>query len=142
VPVEVDLAGRRGPDGKKHFLGRELLMKKMIVAAMLALAVTAAGQQKASAWSKFTFGVGLNISYESTGSCFQWGGLTCLPNPSPYCGGYCPSYPGYPVPAPAFAPHPPVVPVAPAVAAPQNRTQQVGYYFYSQGYAPSYWYGY
>jgi hypothetical protein len=117
-------------------------MKKMFVAATLALALTAAGQQKASAWSKFNFSVGLNLSYESTGACFQWGGITCMPNPSPYGCGYYPGCPTYPAcPAPAYG-HAPAAQPAPAMAATPARTQQVGYYFYSQGYAPSYWYGY
>jgi hypothetical protein len=113
----------------------------MIVAAGLALALTASTGQEASAWSKFNFNVGLNLSYESTGSCFQWGGWTCLPNPPPCGAGYCPA----PV-MPAFNGHAygypqQAAPVAPAAAAAQARTQQVGYYFYGQGYAPSYWYG-
>jgi hypothetical protein len=121
-------------------------MRKLIVAAGLALALTAASRQEASAWTRFNLSAGVNLNYESTGSCFQWGGITCLPNPSPYgCApGFCaaPAVPAYGAPFYGYSPvTPPVPPVAPAVAAPAARTQQVGYYFYSQGYAPSYWYG-
>lgn len=127
-------------------------MKKMMVAAALALAVTASARQEASAWSRFNFGVGLNLSYESTGACFNWGGITCLPNPAPCGYGACPSYPAYPAPAyPAYgyAAPAPVAPAAPAAVPAvrpqgytQQYTQQVGYYFYGQNNAPSYWYGY
>jgi hypothetical protein len=125
-----------------------MLMKKMMVAALLALAVTASARQEASAWSKFNFGVGLNLSYETTGSCFGWG-FNCAPNPPPCGYGACPSYPayaGYPAygfnfGAPALAPAAPVA--APAAAPVRTQyTQQVGYYFYNQGNAPAYWYGY
>lgn len=63
-------------------------MKKMLVAGLLALAVTAVSQQQASAWCKFSIGLGINLSYESTGHtwthCFS-----CVSNPPPACyGGY------------------------------------------------------
>jgi hypothetical protein len=118
-------------------------MKKMFVAAGLALALTASSGQKASAWCKFNCSAGINISYESTGSCWGWG-LSCQPNPAPYgcASNYCcpttpvyPPYAGYPAHAYGYGQQ-----AAPA-AAPQSRTQQVGYFFYGQGYAPSYWYG-
>jgi hypothetical protein len=123
-------------------------MRKMIVASALALALTASARQEASAWCKFNFSAGFNIGYESTGSCYHWG-FSCTPNPPP-CGYGCyPNcypgcFPGYGLPSPQFgyAPQPQQSPVgtqAPAVNV--SRTQQVGYYFYSQGYAPSYWYG-
>jgi hypothetical protein len=123
-------------------------MKKMIVAAALALALTATARQEASAWCKFNFSVGCNMSYESTGTCFGWG-FNCQPNPAPCGYGACPSYPGYGSYAyggygyGGYAPHAaaPVAAPAAAPARPQG-TQQVGYYFYSQGNAPSYWYGY
>jgi hypothetical protein len=124
-------------------------MKKMIVAAGLALALTASSRQEASAWCKFGFSAGVNLTYESTGCNFSAGGFGWQPNPSPYGGGpYGPpaaAYPGYaPYPVPGYGyaqPTAPAAPAAPAAAAAPVRTQQVGYYFYSQGYAPSYWYG-
>jgi hypothetical protein len=126
-------------------------MKKMIVAAGLALALTASSHQQASAWCKLNFSAGVNLSYESTGCNFSSGGFGWQPNPSPYgCANFYPPAPylGYNQPsygpAPAYGysqPAAPVAPAAPAAAAAPVRTQQVGYYFYSQGYAPSYWYG-
>ncbi len=130
-------------------------MKRMFVAGALALALTAAGRQEASAWCRFNFGVGLNISYESSGHTFSscW---NCTSNPAPPCWSpYCaspfagyPAYPGYAYGSyGAAAPYAQTAPAAtapayrPAAAAPAQ-TQQVGYYFYGQGYAPSYWYGY
>jgi hypothetical protein len=131
-------------------------MKKMIVASFLALALTASARQEASAWTKCSFSCGFNISYESTGSCCSWG-FSCVPNPPPcgygYSGGYCPPYPGgfsgYGLPSPMFgyapAAGPQAVPAVGQQAAPAvnaSHTQQAGYYFYGQGSAPSYWYGY
>jgi hypothetical protein len=125
-------------------------MKKMMVAGLLALAVTAVSRQEASAWCKFCCSAGFNISYESTGHCFNWC-CSWTPNPPPCyssCypgyggyGGYAayPAYPAYPY---AYAPAAPAAAAAPAVAAPAAyTTQQVGYTFYGQGYAPNYWYG-
>jgi hypothetical protein len=121
-------------------------MKKMMVASVLALALTASARQEASAWCKFNFSAGINMSYESTGCCYNWG-FSCNPNPPP-CGygGYS-CYAGYPnvyggagyAPAYGYAPAQQAAPAA--TAANPSRTQQVGYYFYGQGYTPSYWYG-
>jgi hypothetical protein len=119
-------------------------MRKMMVAGLLALALTATGQQKASAWCKFSWTCGFNMTYESTGTCWNWC-LSCKPNPPPPCcyggysfysGGY--GYPGYGYGYAAAPAAPAAAPTAPAA----YQTQQVGYSFYSQGGAPSYWYGY
>jgi hypothetical protein len=126
-------------------------MKKMLVAGVMALALTATSHQQASAWCKFNFSAGINMSYESTGSCFGWG-FNCVPNPPPcgYAGGcqYPNAYTPYAYgPTNGYAPAYGYAPAAPAQVAPAAtvanpaRTQQVGYYFYGQGYTPSYWYG-
>jgi hypothetical protein len=142
VPVEVVLAKRRSPDGTV-LPGREKHMKKMIVAGMLALAMTAVAQQEASAWCRFNFNTGINISYESTGCCYGWAFYhksnppPCgYGYPSPYCG-YYGGYSPY-----GYAAVPQAVPAAPAVMTAPAQTQQAGYYFYGQGYTPSYGYGY
>jgi hypothetical protein len=121
-------------------------MKKMIVTGLLALAMTATSGQEASAWCKFCWSCGFNISYESTGCNTTWcfsrvsNPPPCYPSCNPCYSGYC-GYPGY-SPYPAYA-YSPALPGTPAVAAPApQQTQQVGYTFYGQGYAPSYWYGY
>jgi hypothetical protein len=119
-------------------------MKKMLVAGALALALTATSRQEASAWCKFTFGIGFNCSYESTGCCYNWC-FSCVPNPPPCGYGACPSaagWPGYGLPSPAYGYAAPAGQAAPAMANnAAGQTQQVGYYFYGQGAAPSYWYG-
>jgi hypothetical protein len=89
-------------------------MKRMCVAAALALALAAVSGPKASAWCKFNFGVGMNIGLETGGAkvnrvwtrnteprCCQPG---CAPGCAPGCfdfGGYPPPPPGHPAPAPA-----------------------------------------
>jgi hypothetical protein len=120
-------------------------MKKMFVAGLLALALTATGPQKASAWCKFSWSCGWNITYESTGTCWNWC-LSCRPNPPPPCcygGGYA-GYPGgYGYAGYGYAAAPTAPAAAPVATTPAAYpTQQVGYSFYGQGQAPSYWYGY
>ncbi len=125
-------------------------MKRLIVAGLLALALTASSAQDASAWCRFNFSAGINISYESTGSNFCWTVNRCS-NPPPACAypacfpgyaaGYAGGYGGYPAYAYNYGNYGGAAPAAPAAAAAAPATQQVGYYFYGQGYAPSYWYG-
>jgi hypothetical protein len=136
-------------------------MKRFLIAGLLALAVTAASQQQASAWCKFNFSAGFNISYESSGSCFTWGCSYYSP-PCPYPGCYAPPayYGGWDAShyAAAYAAHDSSAyaygsyggysgygstPQAPAANTGQGYTQQVGYQFYPQygGQAPGYWYG-
>jgi hypothetical protein len=124
-------------------------MKKMLVAGALALALTATSHQEASAWCKFTFGIGFNCSYETTGCCYNWC-FSCTPNPPPACNYGCPTVAGWPgycgMPSPAYGYAAPAAgqaaPAAPAMAnQAAGQAQQVGYYFYGQAAAPSYWYG-
>jgi hypothetical protein len=123
-------------------------MRKMMVAGLLALALTATGQQKASAWCKFSWTCGFNMTYESTGTCWNWC-LSCKPNPPPPCyngcypGSYGYSGYGYGYGYAAAPAAPAAAAAAPATTAPAAyQFQQVGYSFYGQGQAPSYWYGY
>ncbi len=135
-------------------------MKRMLMAAALALAAAGLTEQKASAWCRFNLGGGVNLSYESSGGSFSFLGFqrTSAPYqgaeaayPAPAC-----SAPGYPAAGYPAAPAAPA-PAAPAVPAPTpatGSTQQAGYYPQggyaypaynpnqaSPGYAPSYWYG-
>ena len=101
-------------------------MKRMIVAAVLALAALAGSQQRASAWVKWNFTAGINWCYEGGGNSILWGAYQSSPYPgcgvpgcvlngqpfgSNFCcpGGVCaaPGYPagGYPAPAYAAAPN-------------------------------------
>src|SRR4051812_21402178 len=62
-------------------------MKRFLVACSLALALTALAEQKASAWSKFNFNVGLNVSYEAAETNFLWGAFRSGPHPFAQPGG-------------------------------------------------------
>src|SRR5437016_5763590 len=44
------------------------IMKKMLLACLVAVGLVAVCEQRASAWTKFNFGVGLNLSYEGGGN--------------------------------------------------------------------------
>jgi hypothetical protein len=137
-------------------------MKRFLIAGLLALTVTAASQQQASAWCKFTISSNFNLCWETGGHCWSWGMSSYSP-PCPYQGGYAYpavyggydtgshaaaypaydygayAYSGYGVPPQATQPSPPQIP-----AAAQGYTQQVGYQFYPQyggGQVPNYWYG-
>jgi hypothetical protein len=79
-------------------------MKRLKIAAALALTVAAASEQRAAAWYKVNFSCGLNLCVESTGHnrCFTY---SCTANPPPCytCCGTCPApfdalhaYGGYP----------------------------------------------
>lgn len=49
-------------------------MKKILFVGVAAVAMAAVSAEKASAWCKFRFGVGLNVNYESGGDkTFLWG---------------------------------------------------------------------
>jgi hypothetical protein len=48
-------------------------MKKMLLAALLGLGLALVSGQRAEAWSKFNFGVGLNVKYEGGGNSVLWG---------------------------------------------------------------------
>ena len=141
-------------------------MKRMAILSLLALSVILASEQQASAWCRFKFGIGLNISYEGSGNTFLWGLCKGGPNPNMYpdgappVDGYAPPYPAYspgmvpdgyaPPPPPGHTPPPPTA-AAPAVAQPvsynpyqPNGTYPNGYPQFSNigdaSQAPSYWY--
>jgi hypothetical protein len=48
-------------------------MKKILLLSVLALSVAAFSSQKASAWSDWKFGVGLNFDYKGGGNTLLWG---------------------------------------------------------------------
>ncbi len=136
-------------------------MKRLAIAGVLALALVACSQQRASAWCKFNFSVGLNLSFESSGFCFS----SCCNFYSPPCpyggagfsgfGGFDGGYPAYgydglaaspsyaPAAAPAStftAPKPTPASGAPASGATSYAGYQpVSYSYYGQG---GYNYGY
>ncbi len=141
-------------------------MNKLLMASLLALGVTVAGQQKASAWSEFKFSAGVNLGWVGGGNRVLWG----LYRSAPYPGGpdltpafvispYNPArYGGYPCYGAAqggegygavAAQQAPAMQPVPAAAAPQAYNpyyntgyQPVGYTYPYVGYqAPSYWYG-
>ncbi len=132
-------------------------MKKLFVASVLALAVTVAGQQRASAWSEFKIGAGVGLSWCTSGASWSF----CINRQAyPYPG--CQDCVGFAAAAPAYFGGYASVPAAgsyygglaaqgPAAMPTQQYSynpyfntgyQPVGYA--SAGYAsqvPSYWYG-
>ena len=131
-------------------------MKRLAIAGVLALGILACSQQRASAWSKFCFNVGLNISYESSGFCFS----SCCnfySPPCPYGGPGFSGFGGYPAYGhdtyAAYPSYAPAAPSAPFTAPKPNPasgsaapgatsyagTQPVNYSYYGQG---GYNYGY
>jgi len=48
-------------------------MKKFVATSLLALCAIALAQSEASAWQKFSFGIGLNWNYASGGNSLLWG---------------------------------------------------------------------
>jgi hypothetical protein len=144
-------------------------MKRLAIAGVLALGLMACSQQRASAWTKFNFSAGFNISYESSGFCFS----SCCnwySPPCPYGGPGFSGFGGFPdyghdglaayapeaatAPASTFtAPKPTPASGSPAPKATSySGTQPVSYSYYGQGsygyggygpgyyQAPSYWY--
>jgi hypothetical protein len=73
-------------------------MKKLLGIGALALALVAVSAPKASAWTNFHFGIGLDISYQAGNNCFLWGlwrnGPAGNETPLGPCFGCCPGYPG------------------------------------------------
>jgi hypothetical protein len=136
-------------------------MKRLAIAGVLALALVASSQQRASAWCKFSCSLGFNISYESSG--FSYSSCCNLySNPCPYGGpgfsgfggfpaygynavGAYPVYAAAPAAAPATsptftAPKPTPASGAPATGASSYAgTQPVNYSYYGQA---GYGYGY
>ncbi len=76
-------------------------MKKLFVASVLALGVTMACQQTASAWSEFKFSAGVNLGWVGGGNRVLWG----LYHSAPYPGGQD-VYPVFPGVAAALGYHP------------------------------------
>ncbi len=142
-------------------------MKRFLVACAAVAALLAVADQKASAWTKFNFNVGLNMSYETADTNLLWGLFRSGPHPfaqqgqDPYgYGGYWngghanagqggANYGYYPYfTAPTTTP-PATLPApgqsAPAQSPASNQTSQIGYFYYPQtaGYSysvPYYWY--
>jgi hypothetical protein len=138
-------------------------MRHFLVVCSAAVALLAMSGQKAAAWNKFNFNVGLNISHEAAENNFLWGAFRNGPHPCAQgcCpGGNCPGigdgfhgpYPYYnpPLPAQGAAPTLPApMQSVPAQAAPapggQASLQQTGYYYPVTSYrypTPSYNYNY
>ena len=65
-------------------------MKRISSLALLALGLVLAMQQQASAWSKFNFGVGLNVGFDGGGNSVLWGVMKGAPSP-----GSTDGYPGF-----------------------------------------------
>src|SRR5437588_11738308 len=84
------------------------VMKKFLTMSVLALSLAAVSQQQASAWCKFTFGFGLNLSFERAGNGL---GRSCH-------NGYGMAWDGSHQAAPAFPPAPTVVPPGSKAQAP------------------------
>jgi hypothetical protein len=62
-------------------------MKRFVTVCTLALAILAASEQKASAWKKFGFNVGLNIAAESADNNLLWGAFRDGPVPGAHTHG-------------------------------------------------------
>ncbi len=127
-------------------------MRQILTATAAALALVLAAQQQASAWSKYNFGVGLNVGWEGGGNSFLFGVLKGAQSPAGYADGNMPggygspgieSAPMMPAPAPA-APGKPM-PEGPEKVGPPTPAKQANYeyqptgYYQPQGYyQPSY----
>jgi len=117
-------------------------MKRMLTAAVAAMALVGGLAQEASAWCKFNFGGGVNLGFESGGSYVKRGGSERGSYPPPGAGGYGGFGGGVGGFAAPEAPEP--LPNAPA---PKSKTsapiQAIGYYTYpSYGYqTPTVWWG-
>jgi hypothetical protein len=69
-------------------------MKRILCATMVAFGLLLTSSQQASAWSKFNFGVGLNVGWEGGGNSILWGVMKGGPSPGQMSDGAYPSYPG------------------------------------------------
>jgi hypothetical protein len=114
-------------------------MKRFLMTCTLAVALLGMTEEKASAWSKFGFSVGMNVAREKANDSFLWGAFKY--GPAPYeCGpGGCCANGAHggnanPALAPALgvvpAPAPAPVPAPSGAYAPQYRPaiQPVSYY--------------
>lgn len=135
-------------------------MKRFLFACSLALGALVADNQQASAWNKFNFNIGMNISYEAAENNFLWGVFRSGPHPYAQAQQYGQQgqqgFGGYGDPGMQYYPGPQGALPAPAQSTPvqaapsnmqtspvsYNQIQQAGYvwpnYYYQ---APSYWYG-
>jgi hypothetical protein len=124
-------------------------MNKVLAMGLVALALLLTAQQQASAWSKYNFGVGLNVGWEGGGNSVLWGVLNGGPSPGQADGGFSGGYPGDSgmipnFPAPMAPPPPPPPPPPPAKPMPTGNpgvAQPVGYFPYADpavGYYPAY----
>ena len=96
-------------------------MKRMVMAAVAALALAGTMVQEASAWCKFNFGTGVNLGFESGGHYVKRGGVERGSYPPPGAGGFGGGFGGFGGAAgfgqgePSLAPAAPVpAPVVPA----------------------------
>jgi hypothetical protein len=138
-------------------------MKRFVTVCTLALAILALSGQKASAWKKFGFNIGMNIAAESADNNYLWGAFRDGPVPGSqghglastvtkgyhdqvnpiYGGGFDPHFapggfgpaPDAPVPAPLPAPLPGPMPHA---SAPAPLHSQAAYWAPAETY---YWPG-
>jgi hypothetical protein len=113
-------------------------MKRMVMAAVAAVALAGTATPEASAWCKFNFGGGVNIGLETGGRYVKRNGVTRISYPPPYAnnnGGFGGGFGGFGG-AEGFAQaEAPTAPEAP-VSAP-NPVTPASYYYY-----PSYDYSY
>ncbi|MSQ95729.1 MAG: hypothetical protein EXR98_14405 [Gemmataceae bacterium] len=127
-------------------------MKKLVLAAVLAVSAMAITQQQASAWVNSRFSLGLNWGYQSGGNNFLWGAWKNgqPPGPEAFGAGHIPSF----APMPQHAPHG-YAPVMPQAAPNQTTYQYSVPYQYGSPYqfanyprpvyyypAPTYYYYY
>ena len=115
-------------------------MKRLIIMSLFALGLLLALHQEASAWSKFKFGIGFNISWEGANNSFLCGLLKGGPAPPGVDNGYT-SDGGFPQGAPVpYSPGmssegfgaPPVATPSPTFGHP-SMAQPVSYSGYPQG---------
>jgi hypothetical protein len=126
-------------------------MKKMLLVALLGLGLVLASEQRASAWSKYNFGVGLNVGYEGGGNSVLFGMFKGEQPPMGMDHGYqggpeMPIGPGMPSAKAPQQPAPKAMPASLSRAAyyqqeeAAQEPEAVGNSVPSY-YAPSYWYG-
>ena len=114
-------------------------MKKVFAFGLVAVALLLANRQQASAWSKFNFGVGMNICCEKSNTSVLWGAFKTGPGgPGDVDGGFQGGYPAGPGYDPA-QPAPPLAPIPPQglPTKPANYAQPVSYNNYQYYQAPS-----
>jgi hypothetical protein len=142
-----------------HFIEkRKRTMKKVLVLGLMALALALLTHQEASAYKKFNFGVGLNLSCEGANNSIMWGVAKGGPGPGWADGGFPGGY-GYGNPdyfggqpfghdqAPAMTPSTAPTPTTPPRPMPMGTpgvAQPVGYFptygSYSGSNYPMYYY--